>query len=76
MLYAVIMAGGAGTRFWPASRTNTPKQLLSLVGQRSMLQATIDRLGDMVTPDRQMIITNRALVDAIIEQLFLFIISR
>jgi mannose-1-phosphate guanylyltransferase len=41
MLHAVIMAGGAGTRFWPASRANMPKQLLALVGkQRSIGSAT------------------------------------
>ena len=41
MLYAVIMAGGAGSRFWPDSRDLRPKQLLNLSGDRSMLQATI-----------------------------------
>jgi len=35
MLHAIIMAGGSGTRFWPASRSQTPKQLLSLVGEES-----------------------------------------
>jgi len=44
MLYAMIMAGGAGTRFWPASRKQTPKQLLKLAGDRSMIQSTADRL--------------------------------
>src|SRR3990167_8227337 len=42
--YAVIMAGGSGTCFWPWSREDTPKQLLSIVGQKSMLQHTIDRI--------------------------------
>lgn len=69
MLHAVIMAGGSGTRFWPASRKRIPKQLLALAGQRTMLQGTIDRLGDSVSPDRQLIITNRILVDAVREQL-------
>ena len=45
MLHAVIMAGGSGTRFWPASRKLRPKQLLPLAGQRTMIQSTVDRLG-------------------------------
>src|SRR4051794_16330769 len=69
MLHAVIMAGGTGTRFWPLSRAARPKQLLDLVGGRTMIQATIDRLGNLVAPDRTWIITNRALVAAIHEQL-------
>ncbi|MFQ6674616.1 MAG: mannose-1-phosphate guanylyltransferase [Fidelibacterota bacterium] len=40
----VIMAGGRGTRFWPLSRNSSPKQLLSIIGDRSMLQMTVDRL--------------------------------
>ena len=44
MLHATIMAGGTGTRFWPASRKANPKQLLKLVGDRSMIQATADRI--------------------------------
>ncbi|MEM1069262.1 MAG: mannose-1-phosphate guanylyltransferase [Planctomycetota bacterium] len=69
MLHAVIMAGGSGTRFWPASRKKVPKQLLALAGDRTMLQGTIDRLGDLVAPEQQLVITNRILVDAVREQL-------
>lgn len=69
MLYAVIMAGGSGTRFWPASRTLKPKQLLALSGDRSMIQATSDRLSQLVPVDRQLIVTNRVLVEPIAEQL-------
>jgi mannose-1-phosphate guanylyltransferase len=69
MLHAVIMAGGAGTRFWPASRTATPKQLLDLAGQRTMIQATVDRLHGLVPGERVQIITNERLVAAIQEQL-------
>jgi mannose-1-phosphate guanylyltransferase len=61
MLHAVIMAGGAGTRFWPESRVAMPKQLLRLVGDRSMLRMTVDRLGELVTPDRILIVTNERL---------------
>jgi mannose-1-phosphate guanylyltransferase len=69
MLHAVIMAGGTGTRFWPLSRAARPKQLLDLAGGRTMLQATVERLGDLVTSDRTWIITNRSLVEPIAEQL-------
>jgi len=69
MLHSVIMAGGAGTRFWPASRVDQPKQLLNLAGDRSMIQSTVDRLEGLVSPDRVLIITNERLVDAIRMQL-------
>ena len=69
MLHAVVMAGGSGTRFWPASRKLVPKQLLALSGERSMLQATMDRLGDLVPAERQLIVTNKILGDAVRAQL-------
>ena len=46
-MYCVIMAGGRGTRFWPSSRIENPKQLLNIVGNTSMLQMTVDRLKKM-----------------------------
>ena len=45
MLHAVIMAGGSGTRFWPKSRRNRPKQLLRLFGDATMLQQTVARIA-------------------------------
>ena len=69
MLHAVIMAGGAGTRFWPESRRKRPKQLLNLVAERSMIQMTLDRLGDLVAPQRTLVVTNDALAEAIRDQL-------
>ena len=69
MLHAVIMAGGAGTRFWPASRADRPKQLLNLAGERSMIQATVDRLGDLAPPERVLVVTNERLAASIREQL-------
>lgn len=69
MLHAVIMAGGSGTRFWPASRKLTPKQLLPLAGERSMLQDTVARISDLVPGERTLIVTNEALVDSIRQQL-------
>jgi mannose-1-phosphate guanylyltransferase len=49
--YAVIMAGGRGERFWPRSRSERPKQFLTLAGDRSLLQQTVDRLAPMFAPD-------------------------
>ncbi|MEM7479308.1 MAG: mannose-1-phosphate guanylyltransferase [Planctomycetota bacterium] len=69
LLHAVIMAGGSGTRFWPASRNKHPKQLLQLVGSNSMLRATSDRLGGLISPEHTLVMTNKHLVDAVREQL-------
>jgi mannose-1-phosphate guanylyltransferase len=69
MLHAVIMAGGSGTRFWPESRDLAPKQLLKLVGERTMLQATVDRLAGLVPPERILVVTNRRQAAAVAEQL-------
>jgi mannose-1-phosphate guanylyltransferase len=69
MLHAVIMAGGSGTRFWPESRSLRPKQLLRLVGERTMIQSTVDRLGELVPSERVLIVTGAQLVDEIWNQL-------
>lgn len=69
MLHAIIMAGGTGTRFWPASTSDTPKQLLRLVGDATMLRQTLDRLGDLVPNERRMVVTNERLVTAVRDQL-------
>ena len=69
MLHAIIMAGGAGTRFWPASRADRPKQLLRLAGERTLLQASVDRLAGLAPPERTLVLTNQRLVGAVREQL-------
>lgn len=69
MLHAVIMAGGSGTRFWPASRKAFPKQLLRLAGDRSMLQATADRLRDFIPWQNVSVLTNHSLVPTVRQQL-------
>jgi mannose-1-phosphate guanylyltransferase len=69
MLHAVIMAGGAGTRFWPLSRAATPKQLLALVGGETMIQQTVSRLTGLVPAERLLIVTNKKLVAPMAEQL-------
>ncbi len=62
------MAGGTGTRFWPESRAQRPKQLLTMVGQRTMLRATVDRLGDLVPPERVLVATTAPLAGKIAEE--------
>ena len=52
MLHAIIMAGGSGTRFWPKSRRDRPKQLLRLSGDATMLQQTVARIEPLVPRDR------------------------
>jgi mannose-1-phosphate guanylyltransferase len=56
--HAVILAGGRGTRFWPRSRTRTPKQLLNIVGKDTMLQQTVARLKPVIHADRIWTVTN------------------
>ena len=55
--HIVIMAGGAGTRFWPASRSRFPKQFLRIAGERTMLRATVDRVQDAYPIDRIWVVT-------------------
>lgn len=69
-LYAVIPAGGAGTRLWPLSRRARPKFLLDLDGSgRSLLQRTWDRLSDVTGPDRIIVVTGATHAAAVREQL-------
>jgi len=69
MLHIVVMAGGAGTRFWPESRAARPKQLLPLAGQRTMLQMAVDRLGALGGKENLWILTGAALIEAVRKQL-------
>lgn len=66
-MYVVIMAGGAGTRFWPLSRRHRPKQLLSLFGDRPMIAETVARFEGFVPLERILVVTSEALLDAIRE---------
>ncbi len=68
-MQALILAGGSGTRFWPLSRKQRPKQLLPLEGERSLLQATVDRLAPLVTPASVWVCTTETLAAAVREQL-------
>ncbi|WP_435006207.1 mannose-1-phosphate guanylyltransferase [Tundrisphaera lichenicola] len=69
MLHAVIMAGGSGTRFWPKSRRDRPKQLLRLYGDSTMIQQTVDRIAPLVSPERTWIITGADQAAAVRAQL-------
>lgn len=67
--YGLILAGGRGTRFWPRSRKRSAKQVLNVVGERSLIQATVDRLAPVIPPERLWVLTNEYLRDAIVRQL-------
>jgi mannose-1-phosphate guanylyltransferase len=67
--HAVILAGGRGTRFWPRSRTRTPKQLLNIVGKDTMLEQTVARLRPIISSDRIWTVTNAAQTAAVKKQL-------
>ena len=63
MLHAIVMAGGSGTRFWPQSRQEMPKQLLKLAGNRTMIQQTIDRCHGMIAAEHSWVVTNAVQVE-------------
>jgi mannose-1-phosphate guanylyltransferase len=65
----VILAGGRGTRFWPRSRTRTPKQLLNIVGRDTMLEQTAARLATLFPASRQWVVTNAEQAAAVRRQL-------
>jgi mannose-1-phosphate guanylyltransferase len=67
--YALIMAGGGGTRLWPESRTARPKQFIDLLYDRSLLQIAFHRITPLIPPERVLIITGQRYVDLVREQL-------
>jgi mannose-1-phosphate guanylyltransferase len=69
MLHAMIMAGGGGTRFWPRSRQQRPKQFLTLTGDRSLLQMALDRVEAQVPPERSWVVTAAAYAEETARQL-------
>ena len=61
--WAVILAGGSGTRFWPLSTPKIPKQMLTLAGSDPLLRQAVDRLSGLIPPERILILTGSALED-------------
>ena len=72
MLHAIILAGGSGTRLWPASRIAKPKHLLVFEPPFTLLQATLERLTGLVPPERTWIVTNQAQFKQVTDSLPLF----
>ncbi len=68
-MFAVIMAGGSGTRFWPLSREKMPKQLLKIGGQDTLICTTVSRMLPLMPMDNMFVVTNQALADIIGYQL-------
>jgi mannose-1-phosphate guanylyltransferase len=68
-MYAVIMAGGKGTRFWPLSREKKPKHLLNITGEKSIIQYTVDRISPLVAKENILIVTGASHADQVREQL-------
>ncbi len=68
-MHVVLMAGGIGTRFWPRSRQKNPKQLLNLVGDKSMIRQTYERVKDLTSDDKILVITNQELLEPITQHL-------
>ncbi|MCZ7604262.1 MAG: sugar phosphate nucleotidyltransferase [Melioribacteraceae bacterium] len=69
-LYAVIMAGGVGSRFWPRSKKKKPKQLIRIIGENTLIQDTVNRLEGIVKKENILIITNRLQKSRVREQLY------
>src|SRR5438270_11220528 len=67
--FVIIMAGGKGERFWPVSREKTPKQLITLLGNRSFLQQAVDRVLPLVPIKNVLIITNEVQASEVRKQL-------
>jgi mannose-1-phosphate guanylyltransferase len=68
-LWAIVPAGGSGTRLWPLSRATRPKFLLPLLGERSLLQQTVDRLGSLVPPEHTLVVCGPAHAAPVARQL-------
>jgi mannose-1-phosphate guanylyltransferase len=68
-LFAVIMAGGVGSRFWPRSKKKIPKQLLKIFGENTMIQDTVERISSIVPNENILIVTNEVQKPGVQEQL-------
>lgn len=68
-MYAVIMAGGRGTRFWPKSREKTPKHLLNISGKKTIIQETIERIRPLIPVKNILVVTGAGHSDELMQQL-------
>ena len=64
-MWAMVLAGGIGSRFWPLSTPDRPKQLLNLIGERPLIAETISRLAPLIPPERVLVLTSRDIAPAI-----------
>ena len=68
--HLVIMAGGVGSRFWPMSTAECPKQFIDVLGTgKTLLQLTVERFGSLVAPEHIWVVTNEKYADIVAEQL-------
>ena len=69
MQWAILLAGGSGTRFWPLSSPTHPKQLLPLAGPRSSAEEAVDRLAGFIPPERILVVTGSSLAARLADRL-------
>ncbi|HUN55918.1 MAG TPA: mannose-1-phosphate guanylyltransferase [Smithella sp.] len=68
-MYAVIMAGGKGARFWPRSREKKPKHLLDILSEKTIIQETVDRIKQLIPPDQILVVTGKKHAGTLMKQL-------
>ena len=68
-MYAVVLAGGGGTRLWPLSRPDRPKPFLKLLGEETLIQRTVGRLAPLLSPQDVYVIADRRHISLVAEQL-------
>lgn len=68
-MYALILAGGKGTRLYPLSRSKNPKQFLKIINDKSFLRNTVDRIKPLVSKENIYVVTNKEYIDKVYEEL-------
>lgn len=69
MIYALILAGGKGTRLFPLSREKSPKQFLEVINEKSFLRNTVDRIAPLVNKENICVVTNRDYIEKVCKEL-------
>lgn len=69
MIYGLILAGGKGSRLYPLSRANEPKQFLKIINGKSFLENTVDRVTPLINKDNLYVVTNKDYHQKVIEEL-------